>query len=132
MEATQATAPAVQTPRKKESPVFQTPKKRKKWPRVLAVLLVPALAAGWFLLRGSGGDKGGAAAGYLIDTVQPRDLTVKVDGTGTVQAIQTYQVRTLVSGEVLEAPLEVGDRVEKGELLYRIDPSKAQTALQQA
>lgn len=132
MEATQATAPAVQTPRKKESPVFQTPKKRKKWLRVLAVLLVLALAAGWFLLRWTGGDKAGGAAGYLTDTVQPRDLTVTVDGTGTVQAIQTYQVRTLVSGEVLEAPLEVGDRVEKGELLYRIDPSKAQTALQQA
>lgn len=132
MEATQATAPAVQTPRKKEGPVFQAPKKRKKWLRVLAVLLVLALAAYWFLLRGSEGDPGGAAAGYLTDTVQTRDLTVTVDGTGTVQAIQTYQVGTLVSGEVLEAPLEVGDRVEKGDLLYRIDPSKAQTALQQA
>ena len=124
MEVTQATTPAVQTPRKKESPVFQTPKKRKKWRRVLAVLLVLGLAAGWFLLRGSGGDKDGGAAGYLTDTVQPRDLTVTVGGTGTVQAIQSYQVRTLVSGEVLEAPLEVGDRVEKGELLYRIDRVK--------
>ena len=132
MEATQATTPAVQAPRKKEGPVFQAPKKRKKWLRGLAVLLVLALAAYWFLFRGNGANDGGMASAYLTEAAQRRDLTVTVEGTGTVQAIQTYQVGTLISGEVLEAPLEVGDRVEKGDLLYRIDPSKAQTALQQA
>ena len=38
----------------------------------------------------------------------------------------------LVTGEILESPFEDGDQVEKDQLLYRIDPGSAQTALQQA
>lgn len=46
--------------------------------------------------------------------------------------IESYQVGALVSGEILEAPFQDGDRVEKGQLLYRIDPGSAATALEQA
>ena len=38
----------------------------------------------------------------------------------------------LVTGEILESPFEDGDQVEQDQLLYRIDPGSAQTALQQA
>ena len=44
--------------------------------------------------------------------------------------IESYQVGALVSGEILEAPFQDGDRVEKGQLLYRIDPGSAATALE--
>lgn len=133
MEATQVATPEVQMSLKKEEPVFRAPKKRKKWLKLLVVLLVLGLMSGvgvFFLRRAEGNMTTGEQ--YTLAPAQRRDLKVTVDGTGTVQAIQTYQVGALVTGEVLEAPLEVGDRVEKGDLLYRIAPGKAQTALQQA
>ena len=130
MEATQVN---VQEGQKKKGPVFQVPKKRKKWIRVLAILLVAALAVWWFLIRPLGAAGQALTAGlYQPDTARLRDLTVSVDGSGTVTPIESYDVRALVTGEILEAPFEVGDWIEKGDLLYRLDAGDAETALQQA
>ena len=41
-------------------------------------------------------------------------------------------VVSIETGEILESPFEDGDQVEQDQLLYRIDPGSAQTALQQA
>ena len=134
MEATQVkTQEAPQEGQKKRGPVFQVPKKRKKWLKVLAVVLVIVLAAWWFLIRPLGAAGQTLAAGlYQPDTAQVRDLTVSVDGSGTVTPIESYDVRALVTGEILEAPFEVGDWIEQGDLLYRLDAGDAETALQQA
>lgn len=113
-------------------PKLKLPKKRKKWFKALAVLLAASLAAGWFFFRPDRSAGGTEAGQYRLDTVQRRDLTASVDGAGTVRAIESYQVDALVTGEVLEAPLEVGDWVEKGDLLYRIDAGEAEVGLQQA
>ena len=130
MEATQVN---VQEGQKKKGPVFQVPKKRKKWIRVLAILLVAALAVWWFLIRPLGAAGQALTAGlYQPDMAQLRNLTVSVDGSGTVTPIESYDVRALVTGEILEAPFEVGDWIEKGDLLYRLDAGDAETALQQA
>jgi len=116
----------------KKRPILQAPKKRKKWVRVLAALLAAGLGAYWFFLRPSG-DGGGMAAGqYAVQTAQRRDLTVSVSGSGTLAPVESYQVGTLAAGEILEAPFEVGDRIEKGDLLYRIDAGDAEVGLQQA
>jgi len=116
----------------KKRPLLQAPKKRKKWIRVLAALLVVGLGAYWFVLRPSG-DGGGMAAGqYAVHTAQRRDLTVSVSGSGTLTPVESYQVGALAAGEILEAPFEVGDRIEKGDLLYRIDAGDAEVSLQQA
>jgi len=69
---------------------------------------------------------------YTADTVQRRDLTAVVSGTGTVTPIDSYHLKTLVTGEILEAPFEVGDQVEKGQLLYRLDAKDAEMGIQQA
>ena len=116
----------------KKRPILQAPKKRKKWVRVLAALLAAGLGAYWFFLRPSG-DGGDMAAGqYAVQTAQRRDLTVSVSGSGTLAPVESYQVGTLAAGEILEAPFEVGDRIEKGDLLYRIDAGDAEVSLQQA
>ncbi|MDY3906713.1 MAG: efflux RND transporter periplasmic adaptor subunit [Lawsonibacter sp.] len=139
MEATQIKERGTgeQVPGKQETgrgrvPKLKLSKKRKKWFPALAVLLAASLAAGWFFLRPDRSAGGTEAGQYRLDTVQRRDLTASVDGAGTIRAIESYQVDALVTGEVLEAPLEVGDWVEKGELLYRIDAGEAEVGLQQA
>ena len=138
METTQVMTPeAPQAPqeKKRKLPSLRLPKSKKgrKWLRRAAILAVIAAGASWFVLKSSGnGGTAGLAGQYVPDTVQKRDLTVAVSGTGTVTPIDSYQLRALVTGEVLEAPFEVGDRVEKGDVLYRMDASDAEMGIRQA
>ena len=114
------------------APLWTGPKKRRKWiKRVLVIAAVLALLF-WIVVRPMLGGTAAAAGAYQTAQVQRQDLTVSVSGSGTVTPIESYQVSALVTGEILESPFEDGDQVEQDQLLYRIDPGSAQTALQQA
>ncbi|OUQ78612.1 HlyD family efflux transporter periplasmic adaptor subunit [Flavonifractor sp. An100] len=114
-------------------PRLHLPKKGKKWGKRLVLVAVAAGALYWFFLRPGGEGGANALAGqYQASQAQYRDLTVSVSGTGTLTAAESYQVKALVSGDILEAPFEVGDRIEKGDLLYRVDAGDAETTLEQA
>ncbi|MCI9672036.1 MAG: HlyD family efflux transporter periplasmic adaptor subunit [Lawsonibacter sp.] len=104
-------------------------KRRLKWGIIAAAVL---LGGYWFFIRGGQGSGAPAMGQYTPDAVQRRDLTVAVSGTGTVTPIDSYYLKPLVTGEVLEAPFEVGDRVEKGDVLYRLDAKDAEMSIQQA
>ena len=106
--------------------------KGKKWLK-RAVIVLAALAALWFFfLRPKGTDPAARMGQYTAQPVSLQDLTEAVSGTGTVTPIDSYYLKPLATGEVLEAPFEVGDRVEKGQLLYRLDAKDAEMNIQQA
>lgn len=135
METTQTAPETTQTPAAPEtepSPLWTGPKKRRKWiKRVLVIAAVLALLF-WIVVRPMLGGTAAVSGAYQTAQVQRQDLTVSVSGSGTVTPIESYQVSALVTGEILESPFEDGDQVEKDQLLYRINPGSAQTALQQA
>ena len=135
METTQTAPETTQTPAAPETepaPLWTGPKKRRKWiKRVLVIAAVLALLF-WIVVRPMLSGGAPAVGAYQTAQVQRQDLTVSVSGSGTVTPIESYQVSALVTGEILESPFEDGDQVEKDQLLYRIDPGSAQTALQQA
>lgn len=135
METTQTVPETTQTPAAPEtepSPLWTGPKKRRKWiKRVLVIAAVLALLF-WIVVRPMLGGTAAVSGAYQTAQVQRQDLTVSVSGSGTVTPIESYQMSALVTGEILESPFEDGDQVEKDQLLYRIDPGSAQTALQQA
>ena len=62
---------------------------------------------------------------YRPEQVTHRDLSVKVAGTATLEPADSYQVTTLISGEIQGAPFEEGDLVEQGTLLYTLDSGNA-------
>lgn len=135
METTQTAPETTQPPAAPETepaPLWTGPKKRRKWiKRVLVIAAVLALLF-WIVVRPMLGGTAAVSGAYQTAQVQRQDLTVSVSGSGTVTPIESYQVSALVTGEILESPFEDGDQVEKDQLLYRIDPGSAQTALQQA
>lgn len=119
-------------PETEPAPLWTGPKKRRKWiKRVLVIAAVLALLF-WIVVRPMLGGTAAVSGAYQTAQVQRQDLTVSVSGSGTVTPIESYQVSALVTGEILESPFEDGDQVEQDQLLYRIDPGSAQTALQQA
>lgn len=107
-------------------------KKQKKWIKRGITLLVIAALVGAFLLWQSASPKEAGNLGYIPAQAAVQDLTVAVSGTGTVQAIDSYKVTTLVKGEVLEAPFEEGDTVNKDDLLYRIDSKDVENSIDRA
>ena len=96
METTQLTPEAPVQPetpeRRSAAPRFQLPKKRRKWLKRL-VLILAAAGILFLLLRPLLFGSPAASSGqYQPAAVQRQDLTVSVDGSGTMTPIESYQV----------------------------------------
>ena len=130
MEATQ-TKPAAPVEPEKQSPQFKAPKKKRKWVKRLVIILVIVALLVFLLSRCVGAGQQLISSAYLPYTAEMRDMTVSVSGTGTIEPIQSYKVTTLVSGEILEAPFEEGQTVQKGDVLFRIDARDLESNIEQ-
>lgn len=71
-------------------------------------------------------------ATYRFATITRGDMKATVSATGTLNAVTTVSVGTQVSGQVSDLLVDFNDRVKKGELLARIDPTLAQQAVTDA
>lgn len=69
---------------------------------------------------------------YRLAQVERGTIQRTVSATGTVGAVQTVQVGTQVSGQVSAIFVDYNDKVKKGRLLARIDPTLLQQAVQDA
>lgn len=99
---------------------------KRRWKAVAAVVIVAAIGAA--VVFGQGGPKQMGPV-YRPEQVTRRDLSVKVAGTATLEPADSYQVTTLISGEIQGAPFEEGDLVEQGTLLYTLDSGNAQSSV---
>ncbi|HEX7150597.1 MAG TPA: efflux RND transporter periplasmic adaptor subunit [Thermoanaerobaculia bacterium] len=98
--------------------------------RTLTIVVLFALAAaGFFAWQRSASAE---APKYRYAEVERRDLKRTVSATGTLNAVTTVSVGTQVSGQVAELFVDFNDRVEKGQLLARIDPKLALQAVTDA
>lgn len=90
---------------------------RKKW--IVAGVLV--------LLVGGGGtavviaSKGASAPKQETATVEQGPLEVVVSETGTIEPLTKVEIKSRVAGQVAQLLVDVGDRVEKGQLLLKLD-----------
>ncbi len=109
------------------------PKKKRKKIIFFACILVLICALS-FGLRACLSAKPGmsAAPAYIITKAEKRDITVSLSGSGTLKPADSYEVTSLVSGEILSDGFEEGDVVEKGAVLYQIDTDDAQTNVRSA
>jgi HlyD family secretion protein len=60
------------------------------------------------------------------------DIADTVQATGTLEAVETVDVGTQVSGVVQELHADFNDFVKKGQVIARLDPSIIQTQIEQA
>jgi HlyD family secretion protein len=95
---------------------------------VATVVLATLGGTAWFYQRADGKE----APEYRTAVVTRGSITSTVSATGTLQAVQTVQVGTQVSGQVARILVDFNDHVKKGQLLATIDPTLQQQAVEDA
>ena len=90
-----------------------------------AVVMAVAAGALW-IYRNAEAHEGPA---YRFATITRGNLESTVSATGALSAVTTVQVGTQVSGLVRQIYVDFNDRVRKGQLLARIDPTLQQQAV---
>lgn len=92
--------------------------------RVALVALLPLL--------GACGPRGDGAPEYETAAVERRSIAVVVEAAGVIEPISAVEVKSKASGEILELGAEIGDAVEAGALLVRVDPRTPRNRVAQA
>ena len=72
------------------------------------------------------------SSGFATAAVTLTDLRITAEATGLVEPVRTVEVKSKASGEILRLYVDVGDRVEAGELLADVDPRDVRNAFNQA
>ncbi len=108
---------------------FKSLSKKKKI--VVSVVLIAALLGGsWFgyTRLNAGNDK----AEQSIARVTRGNIIKSIEGTGTIQAINQYEVTSLVKGEILADYFSEGQEIQEGDLMYTIDADDMTNSIEKA
>ncbi|HHV10576.1 MAG TPA: HlyD family efflux transporter periplasmic adaptor subunit [Clostridiales bacterium] len=80
-----------------------------------------------------------ATSAATTEEAKTRDIETVLSSSGTIKPLASYNVTTLVSGEIIAADFEEGDIVQEGQVLYQIatdnldsNISSAETTLRRA
>jgi HlyD family secretion protein len=94
---------------------------------LIAAALVAVAAVSVILLRSGDGD-----LRYATAAVDRGDIADVVGATGTLQSVTTVQVGSQVSGTIQQLMVDFNSRVQKGQVIARLDPSLFDARLGQA
>jgi len=101
-----------------------------------AALIIGAGVGGWLILGREPARSAAPAPNPAIPVTagvaQAQDVPLYVRGVGTVQAINTVNVRSRVDGTIVAVFFKQGQEVKQGDPLFLIDPRPYQAALDQA
>jgi len=100
----------------------------KKW-----IILVALLAGGawgltkWNGLNHSPTEKEGKGLHSTTAVVEPRNIEFAVTAAGDVGPAEQVSVRPEINGRIETLPVDIGDKVRKGALLFSLDDKDLQT-----
>ena len=106
----------------------------------IGVGLAVVAGAGWFISQGgtsasvsqAGRMPPGAGVPVGLATAAKGDIPVVIRALGTVTPMATVNVKTQITGQLVEVLFKEGQMVNKGDLLAVVDPRPYDVALQQA
>jgi len=109
---------------------MKAPHKPRHSTRLLVPIAVLAalLTGGWFWTQAR---SPGADSGWRTTPVERGDIRVAIAATGTLSATSTVTVGSQVSGQITDVLADFNDKVVKGQIIARIDPSTYQAQIEQ-
>jgi multidrug efflux system membrane fusion protein len=108
----------------------------RRWRHALVTILVIGAAAVVFACDRSEGEsvdqKRSMDVAVTAATADRKTVPVQLSAIGTVEAYATVSIKSRVSGELVGVHFKEGQEVQKGDLLFTIDPRPYEVALQEA
>ncbi|MEM5473615.1 efflux RND transporter periplasmic adaptor subunit [Hoeflea sp. AS60] len=81
---------------------------------------------------GPGRSRGAREALVVVAPVSDGIVNDKLTAIGTGQAVRSVSVRALVSGQIADIPVRPGGKVERGDVLMRLDAAQEELAVERA
>ena len=103
---------------------------RRRWP-VLVIVCAAVVGIGVWVVQMRASDTS-AQSTYIEVTPARRSITNIYSEDGTIEAAESYEVKSLVRGDVLTADFAEGDMVQEGDILYTIDSADAINSVERA
>jgi len=101
---------------------------RKRWIYVSLIILLAAGLSVFFILR----SKNSSGTTYKTANITKGTLTVSVSGSGNVIVDKSETVSPSISGQVYDLSVQYGDKVEKGQTLFKIKNDQLDVTVSQA
>jgi len=100
---------------------------------LIVILLVGALGAGgwYYTLRQRAGAVPQVSAKVDTAIIETRNIKFAINAAGDITPAEQVSVRPEVNGKIEVLPVDVGDRVKSGQLLFKLDDRELQTQRQQ-
>lgn len=96
---------------------------------VIAALLLAAVGIGAYYYNQRNAEA--SAGAYRTAKIERGDIRVTISATGALSAISTVDVGSQISGQVTDVLADFNDRVTKGQVIARIDPSTYEAQIAQ-
>lgn len=96
-------------------------------PVLIGAALLLAVVLGWVFFKP--GDKADA---YRTEAVSRGEIVRTVSASGSLEALNTVQVGSQLSGQVTQVLVDYNDRVRRGQVLAILDPQTQRSAVEQA
>lgn len=104
-------------------------RKRLRWIKAAAVLVLVGGGVGWFALRRSAGDE---PVTFRVARLDRGTIEQTVTATGQLSAVVTVQVGSQVSGIISSLGADFNSEVKAGQIIAQIDPTRIKANLEQA
>ncbi|HEX7418499.1 MAG TPA: efflux RND transporter periplasmic adaptor subunit [Thermoanaerobaculia bacterium] len=105
---------------------MSTPKRKRKVAIISLISLAVAVLIVFGAMKARGGDKKEPALSVKTGKSEIADIQVKVTEVGTVEPEVKVDVKSAISGKVVEIFHRDGDTVRRGEVLARVEPDLTQ------
>jgi HlyD family secretion protein len=106
------------------------PPARSSFPDIMSARFVSLVVVASFLTACQ--QEKTQAVSLPTSTVTRGDIAVRVQATGTVEAIDPVPIQSKAGGAIIKLPVEVGSVVKRGDLLAQIDPRDVKNKFDQA
>ncbi len=105
---------------------------KKKWIGLIAALLAIVILLVFVFGSCMRRNAMNVTVEYQPYTVTKGDIVVAVTGSGTVEPIEQYEIQSIVTGDIIEDYVTVGEDVTEDQVLYVIDSESAENSIERS